>query len=62
MENILTYIQLASDLAAMAAAIASLADAAMRHKKNSSNESRTDQSLPHADDMASDPFNGDEAR
>jgi hypothetical protein len=33
MENILTYIQLVSDLAAMAAAVASLADAALRHKK-----------------------------
>jgi hypothetical protein len=54
MENILTYIQLASDLTAMAAAVASLADAAMRHKKNPSNESRPGQPLPRPGGTASD--------
>jgi len=54
MENILTYIQLASDLTAMAAAVASLADAAMRHKENPSNEPRPGQSPPRPGGTASD--------
>ena len=61
METILTYIQLASDLAAMAAAIASLAEAALRHKENPSNEPTPGQSLPRPNDTASEQFNGEDA-
>jgi hypothetical protein len=44
MGHIPIYIQLASDIAAMAAAVASLADTALRHKKDPSNEPRPGQS------------------
>jgi hypothetical protein len=59
MENILTYIQLASDLTALAAAVASLADTALRHKRNPSNEPRSGQSLPRPGGTASERFNSD---
>lgn len=60
METILTYIQLASDLAAMAAAVASLADTALRHKRNPSNEPKSGQSLARPGCTASERFNGDD--
>jgi hypothetical protein len=60
MENIPTYIQLASDFAAMAAAVASLADTALRHKRNPSSEPRSGQSLPCPGGTASERSNGDD--